>query len=151
MQLQLHRLSKQVEWQCKLNFVKSIEDRVSTRLSSLRGWTPRQWTPRLCHALPYSCASHKSINKTTSSEARENMPSSMFRSPSFFSLLQESSQVPTNQTQGSSNSTIRPGSQSVSSEAFWTPNTASSNCPKQVHEVKVRQINNQLSSPSLFS
>ena len=42
----------------------------------------------------------------------------------FFPLPQESSQVSTNQTHDSSNSTN--SSQSMSSEAFWTPNTASS-------------------------
>ena len=42
----------------------------------------------------------------------------------FFSLSWESSQVSTNQTQGLSNSMN--SSQSMSSKAFWTPNTASS-------------------------
>ena len=42
----------------------------------------------------------------------------------FFPLPYESSQVSTNQTQGSSHSTNC--SQSMSSEAFWNPNTASS-------------------------
>ena len=42
----------------------------------------------------------------------------------FSRLPYESSQVSTNQTQGSSNSTVM--LQSMSSEAFWTPNTASS-------------------------
>ena len=40
----------------------------------------------------------------------------------FFPLSKESSQVSTNQTQGSSNSTN--SSQSMSSEIFWTSNTA---------------------------
>ena len=55
-QLQLrtnHRQSKQVPWLCRLTYVKSIEDQVSNRLSSNLGRKPRQWTSRLCDALPY--------------------------------------------------------------------------------------------------
>ena len=70
----------------------------------------------------------------------------------FFYLPKESSQVSTNQTQGWLNLTN--SSQSMSSEAFWTPNTASSqfvaNCQNQVREVKVRPIKNELSSPNFF-
>ena len=55
-------------------------------------------------------------------EAEKFMPSAMCCCPSFFPLPQESSKVSNNQTQGSSNSTN--SSQSMSSKAFWTPNTA---------------------------
>ena len=43
------------DWQRKLNYayVKSTEDQVSTRLLSIRGRKPRQWTLRLCQALTY--------------------------------------------------------------------------------------------------
>ena len=36
MQLQLHWLLKQVQWQCKLNYIKSMEDQVSTHLLSIK-------------------------------------------------------------------------------------------------------------------
>ena len=67
----------------------------------------------------------------------------------FFPLSKESSQVSTNQTQGSSNSTN--SSQSMSSEIFWTQlYHSSSNCLNQVHKVKVRPIKNELNSPNYF-
>ena len=62
----------------------------------------------------------------------------------FFSLSWESSQVSTNQTRGSLN--LMNSSQSMFSEAFWTPNTAS----LHVREVKVRPIKSELSSPNFF-
>ena len=124
-------------------------------LSSIRGRKPWQWTPRLvgclasrrfssrwyrrterlCHALIslYLLGSTDNADPPASPQMRPFPPkreAENSHAVSHVLLFQfspvplKSSQVSTSQTKGSSNSTN--SSQSMSSEAFWTPNTASS-------------------------
>ena len=131
-------------------------------LSSIHSQKPWQWTPWLCHVLTYLLVficwvPQIMLDPPTSPQMRpfslkreaENMHAiSHVLLSQFFLLPWESSQISTNQTQGSSN--LMNSSNSTSSKAFRTPNTtccSSSNCQNLVREIKVRQLKNELSSP----
>ena len=95
-QLQLQRLSKQVQWWCKLNqaYVKPIQDQVNTCLSSIHGWMPQQWMPRAQLFISlYLLGPTDNADPPTSlqmrpfypkREAEKLMPSAMCCCPSFF-------------------------------------------------------------------
>ena len=111
-------------------------------LSSIRSRKPQQWTLRLCHVLTYLSfyllGGTDNADPPTSPQIKPFPPKRVAENihavnhvllSQFFPLPWESFQVSTSRTQGLSNSTN--SSQSMSNEAFWTPNTASSQFVEQ--------------------
>ena len=167
-QLQLQGLSKPAQWQCRLNYLKSIKDQVSTRLSSsIRGWKPRQWTQRLCRALPCllavfrpmgptdNCPSHKSTKKTSPFEARENIhavPVLGYCCCCFFLLHGRGLEFqPVRRKVRRTRRTVPRACRTKRFGPRTQLRRSSSNCPNQNREVKVRPSKNKISSLNFFS
>ena len=137
--------------------MKSIEDQVSSRLSSIRGRKSRQYTPpRLCHALlkfvvlttlPLPQLHNKTISTKVRVKLSRRHPYVAVLGPP--PLPQQSFQVSANQTQGSPSST-----EGACRAKRFGPQTqlrrSSSYCPNQAREGKVRPNQNDPSSSNFF-
>ena len=168
LKIKINERNHDFQVQCKLNPVKSMEDRLeldhpytAESLGNRRHScaTRAPYSCSLCllgptdfAAPPTSQQIHPFLPIRVKYRHRHAVFNVFLKSTIYLSHPQESSYVPTNQTQGSPNSTNTP--RACRAKLFCCPQTrfavVCANCPNPVRDVKVCPVKNELHSRSYF-